>query len=81
MSSCPDRRNVGTEHEEELRNSQWLREWNLDGTRANSAHIGWIPKTLEYLFRYVLDMANVAYQFWLPQRHKVILWLLAHLVM
>jgi len=27
----------------------WLREWNLDGTRAKPPHMEWIPITLEYL--------------------------------
>jgi len=38
----------------------WLREWNLDGPRANPPHIGRIPMTLEYLYRYALDMAYIA---------------------
>ena len=38
----------------------WLREWNLDGPRANSLHVGWIPMTLKYLYRYALDMAYIA---------------------
>ena len=39
----------------------WLREWNLDGPRANHPHIGRIPKALEYLYRYAQDMAYIAH--------------------
>jgi len=38
----------------------WLREWNLDGPRVNTPRIGRIPMTLEYLYRYALDMAYIA---------------------
>jgi len=38
----------------------WLREWNLDGRRANHPHVGRIPVTLEYLYRYALDLAYIA---------------------
>ena len=38
----------------------WLREWNLDGPRTNPHHIGRKPMTLEYLYRYALDMAYIA---------------------
>jgi len=37
-----------------------LREWNLEGPRPNSPHIGRIPMTLEYLYRYAVDMAYIA---------------------
>jgi len=37
----------------------WLREWNLNGFRANPPHIGQIPMTLEYLYRYAIDMAYI----------------------
>jgi len=37
----------------------WLREWNLDGPRTKPPHIGRIPMTLEYLFRYALEMAYI----------------------
>jgi len=36
----------------------WLREWNLDGPRANPSHIRLIPIT--FLYRYALDMAYIA---------------------
>jgi len=38
----------------------WLREWDLDGPGANPPYIGRIPMTLEYVYRYALDMAYIA---------------------
>ena len=38
----------------------WLRERNLDRPSVNPPHIGRIPTTLQYLYRYALDMAYIA---------------------
>jgi len=37
----------------------WLREWNLDGPWANPPHIVRIRMTLEYLYRYAIDMVYI----------------------
>jgi len=38
----------------------WFQEWNLAGPRLNPPHRGRIPTTLEYLYRYALDMFYIA---------------------
>ena len=50
-----------TKHEEEIRNSDIATGVEPDGHRANPPHIGRIPIALEYLYRYVLDVAYIAH--------------------
>jgi len=50
----PDRANVAQNTKKKSATATWLREWNLDGPRANPLHTGRIPMTLEYLYRHAL---------------------------
>jgi len=60
IENSPDRPNVGTKHEEELCNSDMAPGVEPRWTQGELPHIGWIPMTLEYLYRYALDMAYIS---------------------
>ena len=59
MSSSPDRRNVGTKHDE-FRNRHMAPGVGPGWVQEEPPSHRWIPMTLQYLFRYALDMAYIA---------------------